>query len=293
MARESPSPPWYQDGVWILAVKHPEAGVWTVTVDATASKGRATYSIDIRADDPVVEEAHLEVMPRDGNPRVVNLARPGAPVYVRVFVATDDRPLPGVRWNVLAHTPSDSVITVPVMDDGQHADGAAGDGIFVGAFIAEKGPIPTNIPKEDEKFFAHWLYQLRAEGQTPAGIRYVTESRIEIAPKSDLLIADSIRVSPDPRVGNPVTLTVTVKNDGVFDYRGVTLDLSLTAGRETWVEEVSRRTFDLLAGESRRITTSWTPHEAGEHGVRLTIYPFIEPEGDVDNNYRSTTVSVR
>jgi len=38
-------------------VKHPEAGKWSVTVDANASNGPTHYSIEVRADDPIAEVA--------------------------------------------------------------------------------------------------------------------------------------------------------------------------------------------------------------------------------------------
>src|SRR5207247_4705908 len=90
--------------------------------------------------------------------------------FVRAFIANDDRPVPGVRWQVKARTPAGAIILIPVMDDGLHADGAEADGIFVGAIIAEDGP--------------DGFYALSAEGQPPQGARYLL--RVEVEAKGDL-----------------------------------------------------------------------------------------------------------
>ena len=110
------------------------------------------------------------MMPGDGDPKVVIRVNPGEPVFVRAFIANDDRPVPGVRWQVKARTPAGAIILIPVMDDGLHADGAAADGIFVGAIIAEDGP--------------DGFYALSAEGQPPQGARYL--QRVEVEAKGDL-----------------------------------------------------------------------------------------------------------
>jgi hypothetical protein len=208
---------------------------------------------------------------------------PGTPVYVRAFVVKSDHLVPSVEWKISAlilpadtlQTQQDSLQEIPVFDDGHHADGVAGDGIYVGT-LRTQGPDA--------------LYQIVAEARTPNGIRYAASGDVEVRAKYDLLIADEIVVSPDPRVGKPVTLTVTVKNDGRHDYRGVGFELDVDQ-RE---ERGSRQTFDLKAGESRRIVTKWTPDSAGDHEVNLSIDPFIEPyEVDYANNARSTTVKVR
>jgi hypothetical protein len=173
---------------------------------------------------------------------------------------------------------SGSTIPIGVEDDGHHADGAADDGISVGAFVAGKT----------------YLYMVRAEGRTISGARYTAENRVEVEEKGDLLLADTIAVSSDPRVGKPVALTVTVRNEGTLDFHGVTLDLDLGPGETTLEEREARRTFDLRAGESRRVSTEWTPTEPRDYEVRLMIEPYLEPSSsDFANNTRKTVVRVR
>jgi hypothetical protein len=263
---------------WILAVGNPEAGEWTVTTEAARLTGPTRYYFDVRADDPVVEETHVEVFSRDGDPRTVNSVPPGEPVYVRVFVATGELAVPGVRWNVVATSYDGPPIPIAVEDDGHHADGAAGDGVFVGAFVAAEEPL-------------HWI---NVNATTPQGTRYTEESRVEVMERGDLLIADTIEVSPDPRGGIPVTLTVTVENKGTLDFKNVNLDLFLALGETKWEEKGARQTFDIRAGESRRVSTSWIPSPRQEYLVRLTIEPFLEPfTSDLANNTRKTIVRVR
>jgi CARDB protein len=265
-------------GLRVFFLEQPEAGEWSVTVDATKSSDSASYGIVISSDGPVEEQGHLEAITRD-SPEPNAPVRPGTLLYVRAFVLNGDRPVPGVEWNVTARTPEDSLLFIPVFDDGLHADGAANDGIHVGV-IDTQGP--------------DGLFQFGAEGKTPGGVRYFKGNYVEVQAKYDLLISGEIAVSPNPRVGKPVTLTATVKNDGHHDYRNLKLGLFLRLGSETWEEEVSRRVFDIKAGESRRIVTKWTPTSSDNYEVRLTIDPYLEPdETDYANNTRKTTVRVR
>jgi hypothetical protein len=267
-------------GLWMLTFKHPEDGQWELTANAQTSKVPAQFSYDVRADDPIVEQAHLEVFPRDGDPRVVNRVAPGDPVYVRVFVATDDRTVRGVRWDVnVASSPDGSPVSLAVEDDGHHADGTANDGIFVGAFVPAEATI---------------LYMVNAEAVTPKGTRYTVTSRVEVEEQGDLFIADTIAVSPDPRVGKPVTLTTTVTNRATRDAYDASMLLFLTVpnkwgGRDT--REEAHRTFDLAAGKSTRISIAWTPTEAQEYEVWLSVNPTRDPLGT--NVLRKTVVKVR
>src|SRR5262249_7313753 len=156
---------------------------------------------------------------RDSDPRYsMAPVMPGTPVYVRVFLVKGARTVPGVEWTVSARAyprdtrraDNDTRQQIPVFDDGRHADGVAGDGIYVGT-IRTQGPDA--------------LDQVYAAAKTPEGIKYTTLDHFTVQAKYDLLIASDILVSPDPRVGQPVTLTVTVKNDGHHDYRGVSFEL--------------------------------------------------------------------
>jgi hypothetical protein len=271
-------------GAWILTFKHPDLGPWEVTADARASKSPAIFSYDVRADDPIVEEAHLEVFGRDGDPRVVNRVDPGDPVYVRVFVATDDRTLRGVRWNVkVASWPDGSPVSLAVEDDGHHADGAANDGIFVGAFVPAEATV---------------LYRVQAEAVTPKGTRYTQDSRVEVEEQGDLFIADTITVSPNPRVGKPVTLTTTVTNKATGNAYDAGMLVFLTdlagnkyGGKDTWEVGEADRRFDLPAGKSLRVSTSWTPTEAHDYEVWLSVHPASDPLGP--NVLRKAVVKVR
>lgn len=268
-------------GIWMLTFKRPEVGTWGLTADAGTAKLPTHFDFDVRADDPVVEQAHVEVFPRDGHPRVVNRVDAGEPVYVRVFVATDDVAVPGVRWQVrVVAYPNGPLQTISVEDDGRHADGEPNDGLFVGAFVPEEA----------------LMYVVEADAATPKGIRYETKSRIEIEEQGDLCIADSIVVSPSPRIGEPVRLSVTVMNKAARDAHDARLLMFLTVpnrwgGRDTREVGEGDRTFDLPAGKAMRISTAWTPTEAQDYEVSLSVSPTRDPTGpDV---LRKTVVMVR
>ncbi len=121
------------DGMAAFTLKHPEPGRWTVAIVSPGTDTTTAYAIDIRADGPAEEVAHLETMLGDSGPKDSFLARPGDPVFVRAYVAREGQPVLGTRWDIRAVTPRDSVIAIPVYDDGRHADGSIGDGVFVGS----------------------------------------------------------------------------------------------------------------------------------------------------------------
>lgn len=256
-----------------FTLEDPDKGVWTVTIESKSGRS-VNYAIDIRSDGPAEEAAHLETMRADSDPNLSFLARPGDPVFVRAFVTANGRPVKGVHWGIRAHGPKGNEVTIPVHDDGRHADGAAGDGVAVGAIVAE-GP--------------DGFYELRAAGRSPSGVEYLVTGTIEVQAHNDLLIADEIEVAPEnPRAGEPVTLTATVLNAGTVDSRDVELEFYLGARKE------SSQRFDIKAGESKRITTTWTPGPANNYDVQLTINPFTEPyASDFENNTRRTVVQVR
>src|SRR5262249_40881898 len=154
-------------------------------------------------------------------------------------------------------TPRESKITIPVFDDGLHADGAADDGISVGGVVAD-GP--------------DGFYELGARAKCPDGVEYTATSNFEVQAKNDLLIADSIQVVPaNPTVREPVALTATVMNDGTVDSKAVELEFYVDH------KKISSKTFDLNAGESKVVTTTWTPPASANYDVMLTINPDLEP----------------
>ena len=169
---------------------------------------------------------------------------------------------------------SDSIFTIQVFDDGRHADGRANDGVFVGTMVAGR--------------LWNDLYRLNAEARLPDSTQYTVNGSIELHPKNDLLIADSIEVRPrNPRVGEPVTLTVTILNDGIDEFKNVPLLLDVNKSR------VSEQRLVLKPGEPRRVVTTWFPSEAGSQVVQLTIKSYDEPYwSNLKNNWRRTLVQV-
>ncbi len=261
-------------GISGFTIERPESGTWTLTAEATGPGASSSYGIDMRSEGLSEELAHLETMTRESDANFSFLAKPGDPVFVRVYVTSGDHVVRGVRWDVRAVTPSASPISIPVFDDGRHADGRADDGVAVGGIAAE-GP--------------DGFYEVRAAGRCLSGAEYVVTGRIEVQAQNDLLIADTIAVSPaSPKAGEPVTLTVTAKNEGTVDSQGVELEFFL------WERKVSSQKFDLKAGESRVIATTWTPPAPNDYHVMLSISPFLEPyASNFENNTRKAVVRVR
>src|SRR5262249_9709741 len=111
----------------------------------------------------------------------------------------------------------------------------------------------------------------------------------EVQAEHDLLLADSIAVSPaHPKVGEPVTLTVTARNSGTIDTHGAELELYIGA------RKVSTQRFDLMAGQSKRIATTWTPTTADTYELQPTIDAHDEPyASDFHNNTQRAVVRVR
>jgi CARDB protein len=261
------------DGLALFTLENPDRGRWKVVIESRAETTLA-YGVEISTDGPVEEAAHLELVEPGAKPSTSIVAQPGNPVFVRTFISRNGGPVPGASWDVRARTPRDSVVTIPVFDDGKHADGKAGDGVCVGAIVAE-GP--------------DGFYQLEVEGRTRDGIQYLTTGLIEVQTRNDLLIADSIEVSPaSPKAGQPVTFTVKVLNDGTDEFKNVALEL--------YVDRVkaSEQRIDLKPGVSRRVRTTWVPPQASRYAVQLTLNSYDEPYwSDFTNNTRRTTLSVR
>lgn len=256
-----------------FTLEGPEKGTWTLVLEPRSDRS-ATYAVDIRSEGPAEEVAHLETMLSDSDPSHSLLARPGSSVFVRAFVTAGGRPVAGATWEVLARSPKGAGISIPVHDDGRHADGAANDGIFVGALVAQ-GP--------------DGFYELRATAQSPSGVEYVVTGAFEVQAQNDLLIADEIKVDPkEPKAGEIVTLTVTTMNAGTVDSRNVELVFYVGARKE------SSQRFDLGAGESKKIATMWTPGAANNYDVQLTINPDTEPyASNFENNTKRVIVRVR
>ena len=105
-----------------------------------------------------------------------------------------------------------------------------------------------------------------------------------------------ITVSPNPRVGKPVILEATVTNRATRDAYDAGMMMFLTVpnrwgGRDTREVGEAHRTFDLPAGKSMRVSTSWTPTEAQDFEVWLSVYPYRDPH--MRNVLRKTFVRVR
>ena len=152
-------------GFWL---RHPATGTWRVEVSAAGRDSAASYMIFVRVDERLPRNAHLETMVRSALPTVTNVARPGDVVFVRTFITDQSKPLTGVVWSVRATTPDTTVMTIPVYDDGQHSDGAAGDGMYVGAFRVghKEGPYVIRAighARDGVEFFVHDAVAVRSE----------------------------------------------------------------------------------------------------------------------------------
>jgi hypothetical protein len=160
-----------------FTVNHPARGTWTVSIRALRPDTSAGFAIDVSIDGNAPIMAHIETMLRGSGPGMSTSARPGDVVFVRTFVADRGKPIAGIRWEVTAdfkfgrnpdariRTPNDSTFAIPMYDDGRHADGVAGDGIYVGALRA-RGPVG--------------LYLLRAAGHAPSGVTYLVTDVVEV-----------------------------------------------------------------------------------------------------------------
>jgi hypothetical protein len=260
-----------QDGIASLSIKDPEPGPWTVMAQSSGAD-TTTYAVDIWPDGPTEESPHLEMLLGDADPRPSLAARPGDVVFIRTFITRRGKLIAHTRWKVRALTPRDSLIAIPVFDDGHHADGLAGDGVFVGTL---------RVTNRDG------LYRVRAEARAPGGIEYLVTETIDVEAKNDLLLADSILVSPEmPIAGAPVAVTVTAINSGVVEFRRVELELFVD------MVKVSSQLLDLKAGEARQVVTTWVPQRSKDVTLQLTLNAYDEV-GDLTNNTRRRAIHVR
>lgn len=254
-------------------LEQPESGKWVVAVASRADTA-LQYGIVVRSNRPTEEAAHLELVPPGYDPRLSPLAHPGDRVFVRAFVTRNAQTVTGTQWRIQARTVRDSAFSVPVFDDGSHADGKAGDGVFVGSFVTE-GP--------------DGFYRVAAEGRTPAGVRYAVSGTIEIQTKNDLIMKGPILVTPSsPKAGEPVRLTVTVMNDGTDDFKDTPLELDVDD------EKVSEQRVDLKPNVPRRVETTWVPRRAGRFEVKLILSSYDEPYwSDLSNSHLTTIIEVK
>lgn len=260
-----------QHGIISLSIKHPESGTWSVLAKSSRAD-TMTYAVDIWPDGPADESPHLEMLLGDSDPRPSVSAKPGEVVFIRTFLTRRGRLLPGTRWVVRALTPRDSLIAIPVFDDGRHADGAAGDGICVGALRTDA---------------QDGLYRIRAETHTSSGIAYVLTETIDVEVENDLLLADAIVASPvSPIAGKAMTVTVTARNAGSIEFKNVELELFVDAVK------VSSQRLDLKAGEARRVATTWVPPRSQVYTLQLTLNGY-EETGDFTNNTTRMIIRVR
>lgn len=164
-----------QHGLYGFSLDRPDPGTWTITVAVTEDGGPTSYSIDIQSEGAAAENAHVETLLSNSTLRLSAFVHPGEPVYVRAFILGAGKPVAGVDWYIEALTPSDKKITIPVYDDGSHADGGAGDGVFVGAIVAE-GP--------------GGFYRIRASGRSPSGAELLVTEMLEVRTGSEAGVAD-------------------------------------------------------------------------------------------------------
>ena len=137
---------------------HPARGRWVVGIRPVSQDSSNVYAIDVELEGSAPVVAHLETIIDGDLPNARNFAKPGTPVYVRVFLTDRGNPVRDVQWDVRARPQTDGGIAVHVFDDGRHADGAAADGIAVGAF---------RVRSEDGG------YALRATCHDPNGTQYI------------------------------------------------------------------------------------------------------------------------
>jgi len=268
------------EGMAGFTLESPEEGTWTM-VSASVADTAVAYAVQIRVEGPAEETAHLEILLPGSDPMDEVEARPGDQVFVRTFLEKDGKPMPGIRWDVRAITPLDRRVMISVFDDGNHSDGKAGDGVSVGS-----------IKAVDE---GDGLYRLLADGRTLSGAQYRVMNSFEVPAKMDLIISDSIVVSPrSPTVREPATLTVTVVNYGTVEFKNTKFEFAVGGAERGDRVTLSEQLIDLKPSESRRILATWTPQQPVTYNAWLTVTSPDKPNwSSVGNNMRRTLVHVQ
>lgn len=106
------------------------------------------------------------------------------------------------------------------------------------------------------------------------------------------LTIESLSLSPEnPRIGNSVTFTVSIKNKGLSDSANSELEYYISETNTTYSNSVSVPA--IAAGETSKSTFYWTPEEEGNLNLRLVADSGSAiREDDETNNEFTRTISV-
>jgi uncharacterized protein YegL len=107
-------------GFVTIEVANPEAGEWQATV--------------VGVDVPSPEDVTLRIEERGSDVGAAlaleAVGAAGAPIRARLSLTGLNGPLPGATVTALLQRPDGSTMSVPLVDDGGHGDGYAGDGLY-------------------------------------------------------------------------------------------------------------------------------------------------------------------
>lgn len=260
-------------GIGAVSYNHPAGGTWSVTIDGSKLTANDDFMVGAQLP-PTADQVHLEALSATSDPQYSFLSKPGDTIYVRVFYVHGQTAVSKINWQVRAQTPKKTTISVPIYDDGQHADGAANDGIFVGALTAE-GP--------------DGFYEFEGQGTLLSGAIVDIGGTAEVQATNDLLVDGTVLVQPtSPKVGQAATVSATLKSAGTVDNSQVPVELDIDGTK------VTSKNVDFHAGQSQKIQFSWTPSATGSHKVQISISPFSEPyASDFKNNTANTNITVQ
>ncbi len=124
------------------------------------------------------------------------------------------------------------------------------------------------------------------ESDNRAFVPLADEHTLELELEAAVLSATEVDV------GQPVTLTAEVRNRGTLDVPSIPLLLARES--DMGAAELARADVEVLAGQSRTVTLSWTPTAEDDMPLVVRVDPFdLLRERREDNNTRPLRLRVR
>jgi hypothetical protein len=245
-------------------IDHPAAGTWVAHVDGTAAASTQTYAVMVEYASPYVAEMSTPSLS----------LHPGDTLRVRAAISLEGTPVPSVAWTCYLVRPDDSVISLPVFDDGAHDDGSADDGTYGAVVVTGAG-------------FGD--YQAFGRVTLGTGEAFATGTAATVAQFADLSV-DSLDIYLSKNLvvaDDSVSVFVTVHNHGPSAAMGVLV----TVTDERTFDELGTATLDIAANGSATAQLPWRLAEPDTHRLHVSVSPYGPPsEASLANNAANRTV---
>ncbi len=261
-----------QIGVAGYTIKNPEAGTWTVNVNANNVSGVGTYSVEILAESTLVCSLATDK----------NVYNPGQPVQITAMLTNNNIPFIGASVTVGVITPARIIENILLYDDGTHDDTQANDGTYTNTYAnttmsGNYFVVATAVGNINNQPF------VRQEN----AIYYVEQF-------PDLTIAtSSITFSKNiPTQGEEVTISATINNIGDIAATNTTIFFYDELSSESKTLFGTASIENIPAGGGANASAVWKA-SCGSHTIYVAISPYNSfLEKDYNNNSAARQIVV-